>query len=200
LINEESSFRDSQRQSFLFSIDYLHLQFVMDIIVILLLFSSVIHQCNSKNIFLKLYSCLPYYISVILDYISTANKYIIMWPQFLQQSCILHLSMLGRRLGISTVKFGQNYPLIFVCNFSIFFDANGGRRYWYLIHPRILKYAWKWKSKTCFNTLDGWSNFATNDYIRAILIALTRRGFLYLALPITFFFFFFNSNNRFINT
>ena len=60
------------------------------------------------------------------------------------------------------------------------------RRYW--IHPRILKYAWKWKSKTCFNTPDGWSNFATNDYriiYDAILIALTRRGFLYLALPIT---------------
>jgi hypothetical protein len=40
------------------------------------------------------------------------------------------------------------------------------RRYWYWIHPRILKYAWKWKSKTCFNTPDVWSNCATNDYIR----------------------------------
>ena len=59
------------------------------------------------------------------------------------------------------------------------------RRYWYWIHPRILKYAWKWKSKTCFNTPDGWSNFATNIIYDAILIALTRRGFLYLALPIT---------------
>jgi hypothetical protein len=54
-----------------------------------------------------------------------------------------------------------------------------GRRYWYLIHSRILKFAWKWKSKTYFNTLDGWSNFATKDYIRR------HRGFFYLALPIT---------------
>ena len=143
-------FRDSQRQSFLFSIDYLHLQFVMDRIVILLLFSSAIHQCSSKNIFLKLYSCLPYYISVLLDYISTANKYIIMWPQFLQQSCILHLSMLGRRLGISTVKFGQNYPLIFVCNFSIFFDANGRKKILIFNSPQDTQVRLKMKVENMF--------------------------------------------------
>jgi hypothetical protein len=59
------------------------------------------------------------------------------------------------------------------------------RRYWYWIHPRILKYAWKWKSKTCFNTpMVDRTSLQTIIY-DAILIALTRRGFLYLALPIT---------------
>jgi hypothetical protein len=50
------------------------------------------------------------------------------------------------------------------------------RRYWYWIHPRILKYAWKWKSKTCFNTpMVDRTSLQTIIY-DAILIALTRRG------------------------
>jgi hypothetical protein len=61
------------------------------------------------------------------------------------------------------------------------------RRYWYWIHSRILKYAWKWKSKTCFNPpplMVDRTSLQTIIY-DAILIALTCRGFLYLALPIT---------------
>jgi TRAP-type C4-dicarboxylate transport system permease small subunit len=59
------------------------------------------------------------------------------------------------------------------------------RRYSYWIHPMILKYAWKWKSKTCFNTpMVDRISLQTIIY-DAILTAVTRRGFLYLALPIT---------------
>ena len=59
------------------------------------------------------------------------------------------------------------------------------RRYWYLIHSRRLKHAWKGKWKTCFNTLEGWYRTVLQPIIYdAILIALTSRGFLYLSLHI----------------
>ena len=67
------------------------------------------------------------------------------------------------------------------------------RRYWYWIHFRRLKYAWKaGKCKTCFNTLECWYRTKLQTIILfiydAILIALsplTSKGFVYFALPIT---------------
>jgi hypothetical protein len=76
--------------------------------------------------------------------------------------------------------------IIFICNFSIFFGANGQKKI--LILDSLQEtYACKGKWKTCFNTLESWYRTERQTIIyNAILIALTSKGFPYFALlPIT---------------